>query len=200
MLRAVPAALVGAVLLALPATAQVSTTRGLTLGLHASGGSLSIESQDRENAGGGGFHIGYGFNRRITIFAQADGADFDEQSTGAIEGAWTMGHFDLGLRFHFANSLRRWVPYLQGSFGARAVSVSDPLVNGNPREEVGLSGPSLTLGGGLDFYFTETLALDVQLLFTGGEFTTIRVDRVSVDGFDFDASSSRLNIGLAWWP
>lgn len=183
-----------------PGQAQESTTRGLTIGLHASGASLVVESDDRENAGGGGLTVGYGINRRITLFAQADGAEFDNPSTGAVQGTWAMGHFDLGVRFNFANSLSRFVPFLQGAIGARAVSVTNPIVNNQAVREVTLSGAALTLGGGVDIYFGESFALDLQLLWSGGEFTTITVDNASLSGLNINATSSRLNIGFLWWP
>lgn len=186
-------------LLAAPTNAQESTTRGFTIGVHLSGASLQVENQDRNNAGGGGLRLGYGVNRRITIFAQGDGARFDEQSTGDIDGDWTMGHFDLGVRYNFASSLRSWVPFLEGALGYRSVAVSNPVVDGTPRGELSLEGAGLTLGGGISFYFVESFALDLALLWTGGEFRTVRVDDVSVGGFDFDARSSRLNLGVAWW-
>jgi opacity protein-like surface antigen len=187
---------------AVPGSAQQSTTRGFTVGLHTTGASLKGDGADaeRNEAGGGGIHVGYGVNRRLTIFVQADGARFNEQSGGEVEGDWTMGHFDVGVRFNFANSLRRWVPFLEGAFGYRAVSVSDPVVNNNPVNELSITGGGLTLGGGVDFYFTESWALDLQLLWTGGEFTTFTVDNVSVSGLDFDARSTRLSLGVAWWP
>ena len=189
-------------LVAESASAQESTTRGFTVGLHATGASLVLEgnSDERSNAGGGGIHLGYGVNRRITIFAQGDGANFDDQSTGNVEGEWTLGHFDLGVRFNFANSLRRWVPFLQAALGYRAVSVSDPLIDNAVVNTVSISGAGLTLGGGTYIYFSESFALDLQLLWTGGEFTTLRVDNVSVGGLDIDATSTRFNVGLAWWP
>jgi len=204
-LAALLTAALGLLLTSDSALAQSSTTRGFTLGIHASGASISIQDRDRDNAGGGGIRVGFGINRRFTVFTQLDGAEFDDAQfdaagTGNVEGTWTMGHVDLGVRFHFANSLRRWVPYLQGALGYRAVSVKDPLVAGVARNDVSLSGAGLTLGGGIDFYFSETLALDIQLLWTGGEFTTLEIDNVAVSGFDIDANSSRFNVGLAWWP
>jgi len=194
------ATVAGLVALPLALQGQESTTRGFMLGAHLSGASLTLENQDRNNAGGGGLIVGYGLNRNITLLLQLDGAQFDEQSTGTVEGDWQMGHVDLGIRYSFANSLRRWVPYLQGAFGYRSVSVQDPIVDNTQREEVEISGGGLTLGGGLDFYFTESFALDVQLLWTGGEFNTLRVDNVSATGFDVDATSARFNLGVAWWP
>lgn len=180
--------------------AQESTTRGLSVGLHFGGASLSIESQDRNDAGGGGLSIGYGINRNFTIFGQADAAQFDAQSSGEVVGDWTLAHVDLGVRYYFANSLRRWVPYLQAALGFRSVSVKDPVVNGTQRGEVEISGSGLSLGGGLDFYVSQSFALDLQLMWTGGEFNTIRVDNVSQTGFDFDATSGRFNLGVVWWP
>jgi opacity protein-like surface antigen len=185
-----------------PASGQESTTRGFTLGIHATGASLEVEGGDdgRSNAGGGGMHFGYGLNRKITIFAQGDGAKFDDLTTDDVEGEWTMGHFDVGVRYNFANSLRKWVPFVQGALGYRVVSVSDPVVNSTPVNELSISGAGITLGGGIDYYFSESLALDVQLLWTGGKFTTLTVDNVSVSGLDFDATSSRFTVGVGWWP
>ena len=180
--------------------AQRSATRGFMLGAHLSGASLTLENEDRNEAGGGGLIVGYGVNRNITLLVQFDGAQFDEQSTGDLEGDWRMGHVDFGVRYSFANSLRSWVPYLQGAFGYRSVSVQDPIVDNVQREEVEISGGGLTLGGGVDIYFAETFALDLQLLWTGGEFNTLRVDNVSATGFDVDATSARFNVGVAWWP
>ena len=181
------------------AGAQESTTRGFTIGVQISGASLQVEDQERNNAGGGGLRLGYGINRRFTIFARGDGARFDDQSTGDIDGDWTMGHFDLGTRFHFANSLRMWVPFLEAAFSYRAVSVSSPVVSGTARNELSIEGPGFTLGGGIAVYFAESFALDLALLWTGGEFTTVRVDDFSVTNLDFDARSSRLDLGVAWW-
>ena len=96
--------------IAAPASGQLSTTRGFMIGVHGSGASLSIEEQDRNEAGGAGLIVAYGFNRRFAVFAQFDGGQFDEQSSGSIVGDWTMTHVDVGMRFHFANSLRRWPP------------------------------------------------------------------------------------------
>jgi opacity protein-like surface antigen len=84
--------------------------------------------------------------------------------------------------------------------GYRAVGVSDPIVNGTAANELSISGSGITLGGGIDYYLSESLALDVQLLWTGGKFTTLTVDNVSVSGLDFDATSSRFTVGLGWWP
>jgi len=186
--------------LACPLDAQESTTRGFVLGLHGSGGSLSVEEGDRADAGGGGLFVGYGFNRRFTLFAQFDGARFDEQSTGDVEGDWTLAHLDVGVRFNFANSLRSWIPFVQAAVGRRSVNVNDPVVDGSAEEEVDFSGTSLTLGGGVAYYLSPSWSLEVGLHLTGGEFTTLRVNNVSVSGFDEDATSTRLNFGVRWWP
>ena len=89
---------------------------------------------------------------------------------------------------------------MQAALGYRAVSVTDPLVDDAPVDEVTISGAGLSLGGGVDIYFSETFGLDVQLLWTGGTFTTVTVDNVSVSGLDFEATSTRFNIGISWWP
>ena len=180
------------------AQAQESTTRGFTLGVHASGASLSVESAPGANAGGGGIRFGYGLNRDFTLFAQIDGAKFDVSES--VAGEWTMGHVDLGVRFHFANSLRGWVPYLQGAVTPRVAEVKDAVVGGTSVADLSIDGAAFFLGGGLMAYFTETLALDVQVLGSWGEFTQVKFAGISAPlPRDISAMSSRFSIGLAWW-
>lgn len=200
-----PTTLSAAAVLALLSTplavgAQESTTRGLNLGLHASGASLAVEDEDRNQAGGGGLRIGYGLNRSFMVLVQVDGARFDEQSSGQVDGDWTLGHVEAGVRYHFANSLRSWVPYLQAGLGYRVVGVEDPEVEGRQVDEAELSGSSLSLGGGVAFHLAPSVALDLEVLWSGGEFSTLRVENVEVSGFDLDASSTRVNLGVSWWP
>lgn len=187
---------------AVPATAaaQSSTTRGLSLALYLQGASLEVEGGDPGSGGGGGLRVGYGFNRIVTGFVRLDGSKTDVEDA-TVEGQWTLGHAEIGARFHFANSLRRWVPWLEAAAGGRAVSVSDAVVDGEQETaDVTFSGGAFSLGGGLDVYLSQTLALDVGLAWTTGEFSEIEVGAVSVSGFDIDARSFRFNVGLAWWP
>lgn len=180
--------------------AQESTTRGFNVGLHFTGASLVVEDGDRRGAGGGGIWIGYGFNRTVQLFVQVDAAEFDVENP-ALEGNWVLGHADLGVRFHFANSLRSWVPYLQAALTGRVVSVENPVIAGNPQtDDASLIGSGITLGGGILFYFNESWAADLQLAWTGGRFTDYELGNVTIGGLDLDAQSSRLNLGVSWWP
>jgi hypothetical protein len=104
------------------------------------------------------------------------------------------------VRFHFANSMRSWVPYLQVALSVRAVGVDDAVVEGNPETDVGFYGGALSVGGGIMFYFNETLAADLQLIWSGGRFTEVEVDNVTIEGLEIDATSTRFNIGIVWWP
>ena len=193
-------ALLAAVVASAPLDAQESTTRGLNVGAHISGQSITPENGDRSNAGGGGIIIGYGFNRTFELFLQFDGGEFDVQNA-AVEGDWTMGHADLGVRFHFANSLRSWVPYLQAAGSGRYVNVTNGVQNKvKQSEDVKLSGAAITLGGGILFYFNETLAADLQLAVSAGRFTDVKVGTVTYNNAELDATSARFNIGVSWWP
>ncbi len=192
--------LVAALAASTPLHAQESTTRGFNVGAHISGQSLTPENGDRSNAGGGGIILGYGFNRSFQLFLQFDGGQFDV-ANAAVEGDWTMGHGDLGVRYHFANSLRSWVPYVQAALTGRYVTVTNGRVNQvTQSEDITLSGSAITLGGGILFFFNETLAADLQLALSGGRFTDVKVGTVTFNNAEVDAQSTRFNIGVSWWP
>ena len=193
--------LLGALVSSAPTAAQESTTRGFNVGLHLSGQGLQVEDDDESRgAGGAGLILGYGFNRTIQLFLQLDGGSFDVENA-AVEGDWTMGHADLGVRFHFANSLRSWVPYLLGAVTYRTVNVSNGRINQQTQsEDVTLSGGAFTIGGGIMFYFNESWAADLQLAGSGGRFTDVKVGNVTFNGAELDATSARFNLGVSWWP
>lgn len=181
-------------------TAQGSTTRGLSLGAHLMVTSLEVENGDRSGGGGFGLRVGYGFNRIVTGFVNLDGSRVEVEEGQGVGGEWDLAHAEVGARFHFANSLRRWVPFLEVSAGARTVSVADAQVNGQAAGDLSFSGPAITFGGGLSAYLTRRVALDVSLKVTGGQFNKVDVGPVSVNNLDIDASSARIGIGFTWWP
>lgn len=183
------------------AAAQESTTRGLNLGAHLAAASLSVEGGDQNAGGGGGVRVGYGVNRVVNLFLEMDGATIDVTNAGgSVTGQWVLAHGDLGVRFHFANSLRSYVPYLEAALSGRAVSIGDATFNQQDAGTVSFSGGSFTVGGGISVYLQRTLALDFGLKLTSGKFTEVAVGDLSLSGLDIDATSSRLNIGLVWWP
>ncbi|MEX1183576.1 MAG: outer membrane beta-barrel protein [Gemmatimonadota bacterium] len=182
-----------------PAAAQRSTTRGFTVGAHLQGASLRVEDDDPSSGGGAGMRVGYGFNRNFTPYIEVDGIAFDVDNTN-FGGEWTMGHVDLGLRYHFANSLRRWIPFLEAAIGGRAVRLEDATVDGDSVGRLNFNGGALSVGGGLGFFVSEKLAIESLVKFSGGRFEQVDVGNVSVNDLDIEASSFRFKIGLAWWP
>jgi len=190
-------------MLALPGhtiAGQESTTRGWNLGVHLQAATLKVQDGDQDGGGGLGFRVGYGFNRIVTGYFEADGVSVDSEGSDEIQGTWTLGHVDLGVRFHFANTLRSWVPYLDLALGGRVAKVTDVQVNGEDLGDISFNGGSFSFGGGIDVYFSQTFALDVGLKVSGGEFTEVDVGSLTVGDLDIDATSTRFKVGVVWWP
>jgi len=182
------------------AAGQESTTRGLNLGLHLQGATLSVQDGDSDGGGGLGLRVGYGFNRIVTAYFEADGVAVDSEGSDEIQGTWTLGHVDLGVRFHFANTLRSWVPYLDLAVGGRVASVKDVEINGEEVGDIDFNGGSFSFGGGIYAYLSQTFALDVGLKISGGEFTEVDVGSLTLGDLDIDATSTRFKVGVVWWP
>lgn len=183
------------------AAAQLSTSRGLSIGLHALGTSLTVEQGDENKGGGLGLRVGYGFNRRLTGFVNLDASTVDiPQSDSFVAGDWSLAHAEIGARFHFANSLRRWVPYIETSVGARSVSIDNARVNNAPAGKVSFNGPALSVGTGLSVFVSPKWALDAGLRWTGGTFTEIESGNTALRNLDIEAASFRFGVGVVWWP
>lgn len=183
-----------------PLAGQKSTTRGLNVGVHFQAATLAIQGGDPDGGGGMGARIGYGLNRIVTLYLEGDGIAVDSEGSDELKGTWTLGHMDLGARFHFANTLRAWVPYLDVAVGGRFAGIKDLQVNGVEQPDIEFNGGALSFGGGISIYFTQAFAMDLGVKFSGGKFTEVSVGSGSLSGLDIDASSTRLKLGIVWWP
>jgi hypothetical protein len=188
----------GALLQPVAAQEVRSSTQRLMLGANFNGSSLTVEDGDTESGGGGGFMVGWGVSRRVALFFRADLGNM-EISHPEIDGEYILAMGDLGVRVSFGGPQRRFVPYLIGAFTGMTASADifiGPLVSA----DVEVRGGGLTIGGGFHHYFTPTLALDLQLLVTGGQFNEVEIGTISSDIDELEANAARLNIGLAWYP
>lgn len=177
-----------------------SNTEKLMLSLGLGGASLYSEDLQDETHSGGGFsaQLGWGFNRLFTLLTAANGAVMDQG-----DDEFVLVHFDLLGRFSFAGPRRAWVPYVEGGLTARVAGQDNSVVigDGGPQNvDLEISGGGFTIGGGVDYHFIPALALGANIRWTSGEFSTVKFNNVSIDGFELDATSTRFNIGLTWRP
>ena len=197
--RALSAALFIAAIAA-PASAQVaddpSNTRGLSLGLHTGGYGVAYEG-DRDGSGGGlGFQIGYGFSDRFTGYLGFDAASISEGD--GFEGLrtgddYTFIFMDLGGRFHFRPD-SRWVPFLD--VAGTVVGLGFDNMEG---QETTLGGASLSLGAGLLYYVSPTLALEGGASFSGGSLMEREIAGSTTD-VDVKVAGVRMQVGVSYRP
>jgi hypothetical protein len=187
---------------AAPAQEAKSKTTGLLLGLHLNGTAAQYEDTDETESGGGlGFTVGYGFTPNFTLYMTAD-AGILEFSDWLWSGRYSMGHFDLGVRYMFANAGRTVVPYLDGAVTGRAIASEVEFILGGAsyRGDIDITGSGLSAGGGLEIFFSPKLALDMGLKFSVGNFNSFKIEGQSIDLEDAGATTTRFNLGLSWRP
>ena len=172
-------------------------TRGLSIGAHMNGSSIKVEDADQESGGGLGLRVGYGFTPMFSAYIGSDVAKVSvPESLG--DGDFLLTHAELGMRANFVGA-RSWMPYLDLSIGQRMASaeVDDGAGNTSDHE---LSGMSFGFGGGVQWFFSPSFALDLGLKYTMGEFSEYKIDNVTLSGGELDAKSTRLNVGFSWSP
>ena len=177
-----------------------SNTEKIMLSLGLGGASLYSEDLEDETHSGGGFsaQLGWGFSRLFTLLVDGSGAVMDED-----DDEFVLVHFDVLGRFNFAGPRRAWVPFVEAGLTGRVAGRDDIIVVGDtgPEEvDLEISGGGFTFGGGVEYHFIPALALGASLRWTVGEFSTVKFNNVSVEGFELDATTRRLNIGLTWRP
>ena len=197
------ALLAGALLSAGSLDAQ-SDNSGFMLNLHAAGNAITFtgDEAEPESGGGLGLALGYGFNDRIVLFFNLDAAaiEYDEEQGEAPDDTYDAVTGDLGVRVNFGNEGMKLRPYINAAFTGVAVVEEFEAVPGEDVETT-ISGGGVTIGGGLQYFFSRSLALDVGLQATQGAFTDVMVDDEDEEletGIAF--SLSRLQLGVTWHP
>lgn len=186
-------------------SAQNSTTRGWLLGLDAGVAATRFDDASRDMGGIVGLRLGYGVSQIVTPYLGIYEADADVRGLDGFDEV-TLGYLDLGLRLHFANSERRWVPY--GDVAISVWPVSGVHENGEQTTTDFTSVPSLTIGGGLANYLSRSWVIDVNFKWGSGYFKDVQVGNISASKTadhvhifrDMNADTTRLTVGVSWWP
>lgn len=200
----------GLALLAAPAFAQApvpglstskpSNTTGFffqaQLGASSYGGEAFDGLDDESVSGGGiGIGLGYGVSRVVTLFANYDFTGLSNDQLDAANLDLYGGMFDIGVRINFRGERSQLVPYLDLALSGAAVL---------DENQDGFGGSGLTLGGGVQYFVSETFALRGGLELSGGKYSYLVIDGDQVDLPDgvekSDFGNARLHLGLSYYP
>jgi hypothetical protein len=173
-----------------------SNTQGFFLNLRAGGYGVGFEG-DRDGTGGGfGARLGYGLSERWTLFAGfeggriSDGDGFEGLPDGDDYG---LLYVDAGARFHFRTE-SRLVPFIEGSVNVAGVWFDD-----TQDDQATYGGAAASLGGGLLWFVTPTVALETSALFGAGALMDAEIGGVDQD-VDISMAGVRLQVGISVYP
>jgi hypothetical protein len=149
---------------------------------------------------GGGLTVGYAINPYVTAFASADVSKQGSRTVGLV-GDFRLTHIEAGARVNVPlRSSPKLLPYALAAVGRRSLTTTVVDIEGNTAK-IGLSGLTVGLGAGAQYFLRPGLALDGGLTVGLGTFG----GNVTVNGFkepvpDLERSTiTRLTFGLSWY-
>ena len=167
-----------------------SSTKGFSLGGHVAVIGSNPDSFDlngqrtdptRVTTAGGGLIVAYGVNEWLTIALNGDGRE--------LEGDRHLSFGDIGLQIFLPgrNGLR---PHLDVAMTGRRAEFETAAGAMDTR------GHGWSIGGGVLYFWSRSLALDAALLRTAGD-----LDRHTHGEHDaIGVSGTRLLLGVRWYP
>lgn len=173
-------------------------TQKLFMNVGLNGNSLHLdESNFDERDGGGGLalRVGYGFTPTFAMYLGFSGARMNGDNNNVINDNYDLGIGEFGARFHFGKKLKSPTFYLDVSLQGVAATYEEAF-------ELEFTGGGLGLGAGLLVFVGNKLALDFGLRGSGGQFSQIRLDNVSVSIAEEEIryGITRLGFGITWFP
>ena len=106
---------------------------------------------------------------------------------------------DLGVQLNFGTARSAARPYGNLAFTYREETFD--LGGDNQTVEIDFSGGGVTLGGGLKYFLSRLVALDLGVDLTFGKFSDVRVGGITAQNvIDLDATSGRFTVGISWFP
>jgi len=198
------ATLLFGLLLGAPLAQAQAPTQGFFVSPRLYAVGAAVESSDEATTGGGlGLRLGYGFSKTVTAFAAIEGAGMDaDNELFGVEGATTLGSFDLGAEFHILPS-RAIDPFLRVAFNSTTSRYDIETVGGSTPGRLEVRGRGLTLGAGVQARVSRTVDIELALDLTGGVIDEFEVTNGRFQGtvaIDEGFGTSRLGVGLVWRP
>jgi hypothetical protein len=193
-----------AILVALPCAtvrAQSSSrshSSGFFLGVGVESVGISTEQATGERVSesgtGLGLVLGYGFTPRWAAYAHASSTQMD----AANASSYALTHFDLGARVHFRTGPNAVVPFVQ--FGLSARGEAQKITDATGTYDVAASGGGFSIGAGANAHINPRFAATASLAMSIGSFTSYKVRGQEQNFSAVDATSTRLHLGLTWFP
>lgn len=172
---------------------------GLVVGLNLTSSFATVDGAsfgdhtftDRGREAGGGMHLslGYNFTPAIGVLLHAGGISLNDEDERVLGGV------DLALRYSLRGQSEAVIPYLEMAVGGYALE--DELAGVGSE----LSGGTLSVAAGLNYFLTRRFALNADVRYNLGTFTTARIEGRSItDDAAMGFSTSRVNVGFNWFP
>ena len=190
-----------ALLFAAPAGAQVnSVSHGFSLGLQVQGAALDPEDNLNDSGGGAALDLGWGFRNGLGLFLTF-GVSAMEPEDGKQGASYALTEVDLGARYSFRGEAARWRPYGEAALTTLLATFEDVGFPGYPTADVEISGPAISLGGGMEYYLSPAWSAGLGLRWSAGSFDKIKVDNVTIElnpEDEFDVQTTRLQLGVRY--
>jgi hypothetical protein len=167
---------------------------GLTLTGEEIGGSFSTKF-----GAGAGMTVGYGITRLFSAFASLDVAKQNTAPDVEPAGSWGLSHFEVGGRANIPLGASSTVPYISASVGRRAMAARTTNEDGEQFDSA-ITGPMIGLGGGIEHFFSRSMALDAGIGVGYGKFTNVKFGEEEYDPKANATTSIRLHLGVNWRP
>lgn len=173
-------------------------------------------------------YVGYDASR--LSFGQKEGIIEDEGFRALLlfEDKYWLKQLELGGRYNFVSPTRTWVPYVDlaytlpsGGSDFRVFVDDDEDPATDPRNDDGVAGEddalegefelekggAMTFGAGVTYFFSQKLALDVNLKYSAVKFDEMGLTLRGPGGSFSDTIDeetkfglTRLNFGFTWYP
>lgn len=194
---------------AIPDEASPVTTphrTGISLGVYsiaAPGVTITGADVDGEfktkSGGGAGVVLGIGVTPLLSVFASIDIAK-QQSSAADYDGTFGLAHAEAGVQLNLATQGARTVPYLLGSIGRRGVGAKVFSVQDDADVDMTLYGRALSVGGGIQHYFSPHMALDAGIQYSTGSFDHFKSNGESSPLDVRSSTSVRARLGVTWHP
>ncbi|GAB5521244.1 MAG: hypothetical protein RhofKO_34950 [Rhodothermales bacterium] len=181
------------------ATLSPYSTTGFSLHLRTSGHGMAFDGPSDADGMGLGLRLSYGFSERFAMYLGAEGAGLDGgrglEGLGSKE-EYGVAYVELGGRYSFRPT-QRLVPYADASLTIFGLGYDG--TGSFDDQEITYGGLGLSMGGGVQYFITPTLALDTGMSFTPGSLLSRWVEDDHED-IDLKLVGARIHFGISVFP